>query len=224
MAQTELGEKMQGWSLSSKAEVKSDLSKLTKFPLETLWSILIKAVKTYPACNTAELATLEAEQRGIDGQDLYDVMAVWTYIWENSDGESPQVVTSDLVSLGLLSTDAAQPLTELLTRAEPFRKTANVVSSYLQTGAPLFVGLRGVVDIRCRFHETNEAFLISTAPGELIDTHPVVLANLTIKDPGGKETVISFLMDENDLGYMKRFVKNMEKELELSKSLLKSRS
>ncbi len=50
------------------------------------------------------------------------------------------------------------------------------------------------------------------------------MVNLTLAQPGDKESVISFVMDENDLNYMKRFVNHMERELELSKGLLKSLS
>jgi hypothetical protein len=225
MAQTALGARIEAWSANSKSELKSDLSRLSKFPPDLLWSILVKVAKTYPACNTSELAALEAEERGIkEAQELYDVISVWTYIWENSDGESPQEITADLIALELLSKQDAEVLFELLTKAAPFRQTAEVMASYLHVGAPLFVGLRGVVDVRCRFHRTDEEFFASGPPSELVDTFPVVLANLTINAPGDKETVVSFLMDENDLSYMKRFVRQMEKELELTKSLLKLRS
>jgi hypothetical protein len=149
------------------------------------------------------------------------VISVFTYIWENIDGESPQDVTADLTSLGLLSKDGARMLTDLLVSAEPFRETAKVASDYLRVGSALFATIRGTVDLRLRFHKTEEDFTSGKPPTELVAAQQVVLANLTISEPDGKETVVSFLMDDNDLSYMKRFVRHMERELELSKGLLK---
>lgn len=107
-----------------------------------------------------------------------------------------------------------------MTEAEPFRETAKVAASYLKVGAPLFVGLRGTVDIRCRFHRTDEDFTNTMTPNELVGAQQVIVANLTIHNLDEGETIVPFLMDENDLNFMKRFVKNMEKELELSKDLV----
>jgi hypothetical protein len=223
MPQTQLGQKIEGWSAGSKEEFKNDLNKLATVPLDALRTVVDKIAKTHPSCNVLELAALEVEQRNVsDLHELSDAISVWTYIWENISSESPQAVSADLVSLGLVSAPAAGILTELLTEAEPFRETARVTSRYIRVGAPLFVGLRGTVDIRCRFHKTEEDFTHGKSPSELVDVHQVILVNLELHTQDDEETVISFLMDENDLSYMKRFVRNMERELELSKGLLKS--
>ncbi len=220
MPQTELGRRVEGWSTGAKEELKADSAKLTKVPLEALRSVIDKIAKTHPACNAVELTTLEAEQRGVDTQTLNDAVSVWVYLWSNSDGESPQAVTADLISLGLVSNVVGGLLTELLISAEPFRETARAASKNLRIGAPLFTDIHGTVDIRCRFHKTEEAIVNLQFPSELVDAQQVIMANLTIRNPDDEEAVVSFLMDEADLSYMKRFVRNMEKELELSKGLL----
>lgn len=223
MVHTQLGKKIEDWSASSKAEFKNDLNKLTKVPLETLRPLARQVARTYPCCNVFELAALEAEQRGLpDPQELSDVLSAWTFVWENIDGESPQAIAGDLVALGLASDPVARILHELIVEAEPFRETAKVVASYLKIGSPLFVGLRGTVDIRCRFHKKDEDFTNTRRPTELVGVQQLIMANLTIHNLDDEESVISFVMDENDLAYMKRFVINMEKELELSRSLAES--
>lgn len=96
MLQTELGKKVEGWSASGREELKNDLEKLVKVPIEALRSVVDKIAKTHPACNTLELAAFEAEQRGISNpEQLTDSVSVWTYIWENIDGESPQAFAAD---------------------------------------------------------------------------------------------------------------------------------
>ncbi len=221
MPKTELGKQVEAeWSASAKADLKNDSEKLTKVSREALRSVIIKIAKTHPACNTTELTTLEAEQRGVDAQDLSDAVSVWVFLWRNTEGVSPQAVTTDLISLGLISNDVGDLLAELLTLAEPFREAALAASKNLRIGAPLFSDLHGTVDIRCRFHKTDEAINNNHFPNELVDAQQVIMANLTIRKPDDEEAVVSFLMDEADLSYMKRFVRNMEKELELSKGLL----
>lgn len=223
MLQTQLGEKMKGWAPKSKAELKNDLEKLTKAPLDILRAVVDKIARTYPACNATELAALEAEQRGIPHpQDLTDAISVFTYIWGNVDGESPQAITADLVSLELLSNDAGRILTELLLSAEPYRESARVASTYTRIGSSLFVGLHGTVDVRLRFHNTDEDFVNGKLPTELVGTQQLIVANLTLSQLDGEEVVVSFLMDEDDLRYMKKFIRNMEQGLELSRGLLKS--
>jgi len=60
-------------------------------------------------------------------------------------------------------------------------------------------------------------------PSKVHGVSPVVMVDLTLALPDQeKESVISFVMDENDLNFMKRFVKHMERELELSKEFLNS--
>src|SRR5260370_2554658 len=157
MPQTQLGQRIAEGSANSRAEVKADLDKLTKLPAPILHPVVYKIAKTHPACNPLELAALEAEQTGIaDPQALSDAVSVFTYIWENMDGESPQAVTADLESLGLLSKDGARILTELLVSAEPFRETAKVEASYLRIGSPLFAAIHGAVDLRLRSPTTND--------------------------------------------------------------------
>ncbi len=159
MPQTELGKKVKGWSNSSKEELKGDLQKLTKVPLGVLRSVIHEIARTYPACNPSELAAFEAEQHGLSNPtELSDSLSVWTYIWDNLDGESPHAVANDLVELGLSSEPAARLLSELMTEVEPLRETAMAASRYVKIGAPLFVSLRGTVDIRCRFHKRAEDF------------------------------------------------------------------
>ena len=223
MPETKLGKRMATWSDEAKEEFRADLEKVTKLPAKVLRSVLHKIAKTYPACNSVELAAVEAEQSAIDPQTLTDSVSVFTYVWENGEGESSKAVTADMESLGLLSKDAMPIVTELLTSAEPFREAALVESSYVRLGAPLFVGIRGTVDLRLRFHKTDVEFTIGVPPSKLLGTMALIMANLTINTTGN-ESVISFVMDENDLNYMKRFVKHMERELELSKGLLKSLS
>jgi hypothetical protein len=223
MPQTQLGDSLEAWTASAKAEFKNDLNKLTSLPTDALRTVVDKIAKSYPACNATELALVEAEQRGISNpQDLADVISAWTFLWSRTEGESPQVVVNDLASLGVISDDAGRVLTDLLEAAEPFRETAQTASLYLRVGAPLFVSIRGVLDVRCRFHRTAQEFQSGKLPSELIDAQQVIMANLTLNNPDDEEVVIPFLMDENDLRYLKRFVRNMEREIELSKSLLKS--
>jgi hypothetical protein len=153
---TQLGRKVELWSATAKSEFKADLESLLELPPETLHNLAYKIAKTFPACNPTELAALEAEQSsGADPRVLADAVSVFTYLWDNVDGEPPADVTSDFESLGLLSHEASGVITNLLESAEPFRATARVESSYIRIGAPLFVGIRGVVDLRLRFHNTG---------------------------------------------------------------------
>lgn len=223
MPETKLGQKVVGWSPSAKTEFKTDLDKLTKVPLKVLRTVVDKIARTYPACNVLELVALEAEQHAVPNpQDLSDSMAVFGYIWENIDGESSQAVIADLSSLGLLSKETVPILTDLLAAADPFREPAKVAANYLRVGSALFVTLRGTVDFRLRFHKTFDDFSTGKLPTELVGAQQVIMATLIVSQPDGEETAIPFLMDDNDLLYMKKFVRNMERELELSKDLLKS--
>jgi hypothetical protein len=221
MAKTQLGQSVEGWSGTAKAEMRADLDKLTELPLDVLRTVIDKIAKTHPACNVGELCALEAEQHAVpDPQLLSDAISSFTYIWENMGHESAKAVSEDLSSLGLLSNGAARILTDLLVSAEPFRATARVVSANLRIGSPLFVEIRGTVDLRLRFHKSEGELVGGKLPAEIIDGQQVIMANLTINGPGNNEKVVSFLMDDNDLKYLKRFVRNMEKELELTKHLL----
>jgi hypothetical protein len=223
MLQTYLGNTVEDWSDGAKAEIKTDLGKLTTISPDLLRTIVDEIARTHPCCNPVELAAVEAEKRGIDDpQALIDAVAAFTFVWGKTEKDTPQAITQDLLSLGLLSQGSAMVLTELLNRAQPFRKTATVTSHYLRIGTALFGDLRGTVDIRCRFHKTSEEFVSSRLPSELVDAQQVIVANLSINQPNGNGDVVTFLMDEKDLAYMKRFVRNMEKELELSKHLLGS--
>src|SRR5260370_32026814 len=148
MPETKLGKRMATWSEEAKEEFRADLEKVPKLPAKVLRSVLHKIAKTYPACNSVELAALEAEQSAIDPQTLTDAVSVFTYVWENGEGESPKAVIADLESLGLLSKDAMPIVTELLTSTEPFRKSSIVDSSYFRITAPLFAIIPGAIDIR----------------------------------------------------------------------------
>lgn len=221
MPHTRLGKTIEGWSDSSKAELKADLNKITSVPQEILASIVEKIARTHPACNTIELAELEAEQQSLpDPQALRDTISVFSYIWENMDGEDAPAVVADLLELNLITPDVTPLLTGLLESAEPFRQEARVASRYLRIGSPLFVGIRGTVDLRMRFHRTEEGFTAGRLPAEVVGVQQVVLVNLTLNRPSEVESVVTFLMDESDLKYMSRFVRNMERELELTKGLL----
>jgi hypothetical protein len=222
MPETKLGQKFLGWSSSSKAEFKTDLDKLTKVPFNVLRTVVDKIARTYPACNVLELVALEAEQHVTNAQDLSDSMAVFGYIWDNIDGESSEAVIADLSSLGLLSKQTEPILADLLAAADPFREPAKVAANYLRVGSALFVGIRGTVDFRLRFHKTYDDFSSGKLPTELVGAQQVIMTSLVISQPDGEETVVPFLMDDNDLLYMKKFVRNMERELELSKDLIKS--
>jgi hypothetical protein len=220
---TQLGQKVAQWSTSAKAEFKSDMESLAKLPPRVLHNLVDKIAKTYPACNPTELAALEAEASSTaDPQVFADAVAVFTYLWDNIDGESPADVAADFEALGLLSHESSGMVTDLLASAEPFRETARVESSYIRIGAALFVGIRGTVDLRLRFHKTDDDFMIGAPPAKLIGSQAVVMANLTINDPGNQERVIPFLMDENDINSLKRFIRHMEAELALSKELIKA--
>jgi len=223
MPDTELGEKIKKWSPGAKSEFKADLDALTKVPSDVLRPVVEKIAKTHPAVNPTELAAFEAEQTGLpDPEDLSNAVSAFTYIWENTGSESPKTVAEDLKSQGVLSQEAAGILVDLLTLAQPFREAALATSHCLRVGAPLFVSIRGVVDLRLRFHKTENEFRTGKTPTKLVGAHEVILVSLTLNNQQGPNNTVSFLMDENDLGYMKRFIRNMEKELELSKQLLKS--
>lgn len=86
-----------------------------------------------------------------------------------------------------------------------------------------FVNIRGTVDYRLRFHDTRDKFLAGRLPKQIFGAQQVIMANLAVSDPDGEERVVPFVMDENDLAYLKKFVRNMERELELSKDLIKVR-
>lgn len=219
---TQLGKRIEGWSASSQTQLRTDLDSVTKVPIPVLRSVVEKVVKIYPACNVIELAALEAERSSLPDSEIFlAAISSFTYIWENIyPSESPASVAEDLIALGVLSGGAATVLKDLLKAAEPFREAAKVASDYIRVGSPLFVGIRGTVDIRLRFHKTADEFAAGNLPSALVGSQQVIMANLTINQPDGEEAVVSFLMDENDLNYMKRFVRNMERELELSKGLL----
>jgi hypothetical protein len=87
-------------------------------------------------------------------------------------------------------------------------------------GSTLFVGLRGTIDLRLRFHKTEDEFLGGKLPTNVAGAQAVIMANLSVSEPDGTEAVIAFLMDENDLSYMKKFVRNMERELKIGKSMV----
>ena len=129
----------------------------------------------------------------------------------------------DFVPLGLLSADSSPMIAEMFASTEPFRETAKIDSMYVRIGTPLFVSIRGTVDIRLRFHKTENDFLVGTSPVGLLGTQYVMLENLTIKNTNTSNKAISLLIDENDLNSLKRFVTHMERELELSKNFLKER-
>jgi hypothetical protein len=225
MADTQLRKTLEDWSPASKAEFRADLENVTKIPPEGLRRVVQEVARTYPACNIREVIAREAERSSMaDPQELFDVMSGLTFLWANSGHETPQAVAQDLVSLEMASDAAAKIVEELLTSTLPLREGARAVSAYLRVGAPLFVSIKGVVDIRCRFHEKEEGLNSGAVPTRLIDTHPVVMASLLLNDEDDDEKTVSFLMDENDLGYLKRFVRNMEKELELSKRFFDTRS
>jgi len=61
---TQVGEKIRDLPESQKAEMKADLDKLTEIPPDLLRRIVDRIAKTYPCCNTVELAALEAEESG----------------------------------------------------------------------------------------------------------------------------------------------------------------
>ncbi|HKV92125.1 MAG TPA: hypothetical protein VJW20_06220 [Candidatus Angelobacter sp.] len=222
MLQTFLGTSVEKWSDSAKADMKTDLNKLTTVPQDLLRTIADEIARTHPCCNPVELAAFEAEKNGIaDPQDLIDAVAGFAFVWAKAEQQdTPLAITKDLLQLDVISQPAAQKLRELLTDAQPFKETADVTSNYLRIGTALFGDIRGTVDIRCRFHKTSEEFVSSRLPQELIDTYQVIITNVSINHPNGNNDVVAFLMDEKDLAYMKRFVRNMERELELTKHLL----
>jgi hypothetical protein len=223
MPETLLGQTISGWTPSAKQDFKIDAEKLPRVPLDILRTVADKIARTFPACSPTELVAVEAEQRAFPDKDLlHDAISTFVYLWDNIGTESSKAVVADLVSLGLVSQDTAGILTDLLVSAEPFRETALVASRYIRIGAPVFVGIRGTVDIRLRFHKTQEEFSAANTPKALFGAQQVILANLRLNDLSGNDETVSFLMDENDLMYLKRFVRNMEMELELSKTLLNS--
>ncbi len=224
MAQTELGRKVEGWSPSARQDLKNDLNKLVKAPRNILAVIVDKMARTLPACNVADLVALEAENHSVpDWRELGSSVAAVSFVMSNLDGQSPKSVTEDLSSILELSKEATTILGDLLTSAEPFRESAMAASTYLRIGAPLFATIRGTVDLRLRFHQTEAEFVMGGQPSKIHGINPVVMVDLTLALPDEeKESVVSFVMDQNDLRFMKRFVKHMERELELSKELLKS--
>jgi len=196
------------------------LEKLGSVPYEVLRPLSNRIAKAYPACNPAELGILESERVGkLDGQTLADVSSALAFIFDEADGDEPESVVSDLISLELLPQALAPKLLELAKSAQPLRKTANAAAANIKLGAPLFVNLRGTVDIRLRFNESEDQISVGSAPVGLLGSQRLIFANLTINRPGDKEAVIPFVMDETDLQYMKRFVRNMETALELSRKV-----
>jgi len=227
MLQTNLGRQVDGWSEKAKAEYKIDLDKITQVPLNVLRPVVGKLAKTLPACNSFELAVIEAERHSLENAGVFtSAVSSVSFLFENiGDDESPRAVVEDLVSIGIVSKDAAAILISLLGEFQPYRESAKAAAAYIRIGAPLFVGIRGTVDIRLRFHEKAGDLITTQSPNQLHGAQQVVMVDLIIsgykESDEFKEEVISFLMDENDLSYMKRFVRNMERELELSKGLLR---
>jgi len=180
MPETEFGKKFALWAEKNKQEFKADLGGITKIPFNVLRETVDKIAKTYPACNTSALAAVMAEEGGVtDVQAFSDFISAFAYIWDNSDGESPKAVTADLRELKLLSDNGATLLTDLLISAEPYRETAGVKSNYIRIGAPLFVEIRGTVDLRLRFHKTRDEYLSCKAPTELVGGQHVIMVSLT---------------------------------------------
>lgn len=222
MPKTQFGKGLEELSPTAFNEMKSDLGKLDKVPSNVLRTLISRIARTYPCSNMYEVASMLAQEHGIsDPQDIFDAASATTFIWENSEDEPVQAVVDDLKSAGLLSDGIAPILSDKLQVAAPLRELSKVASRYLRIGSPLFVTIRGTVDVRCRFHRTDEEFRTGKYPTELLDTQQVVLANMTINNPDLEEKCVSFLMDESDLRTMKRFVQNMERELELTKHFTK---
>ena len=225
MLKTPLGRRIEGWSATGKQELSDDLNELPKLQPEILKAVVDKIAKSYPACNVSEIVAQEAEERSIpEWKTLSDVAAALAFVFGNLDGQPSKDVASDLVSLELLSKEAARIFVELLESVEPLHGIARTVSAYLRVGSPLFVSIRGTVDLRLQFHRTEHEFLAAKQPTGIIEAHRVMLVSLTTTDAEDDDRVFHFLMDENDLTSLKRFIRNMETELELSKSLVKAGS
>lgn len=222
MAQTKLGKRIEGWSESEKQELKTDLDKLAKVPRNILDPIVDKIARTAPACNVADLVAVEADNHSLsDWRELGSSISAVSFVINNLDGQSAKSVTDDLTSILSLSKEATGVLNELLSSAQPFRESAEAASTYIRVGAPLFATIRGTVDLRLRFHQTERDFVMGGRPSRIHGVSPVVMVDLTLALPDQeKESVQSFVMDENDLKFMKRFVDHMERELELSKEFL----
>jgi hypothetical protein len=222
MVQTQLGKKVEGWSESQKQELKTDLDKLTKVPRKILDPIVDKIARTSPACNVADLVAVEADNHSLsDWRDLGSSVAAVSFVMNNLAGQSPTSVADELSSILSLSKEATKVLNELLLSAQPFRESAEAASTYIRVGAPLFSTIRGTVDLRLRFHQTEREFVMGGRPSRIHGVSPVVMVDLTLALPDEeKETIQSFVMDENDLKFMKRFVSHMERELELGKEYL----
>jgi hypothetical protein len=225
MAQTELGNKVEGWSPTAREDLKADLNKLLKVEPELLGVIVDKIAKSAPACNVPDLVALEAEKRSVsDFKELAAVVSAISFVLTNMDGQSAKSVTEDLTRILSLSTPVSAALSKLLESAEPFRESALAAVEYIKVGAPLFATIRGVVDVRLRFHKTASEFEMNAAPSRVQGIGHVMMVDLTVTRPNrsGDETVLSFLMDENDLAFMKRFVTHMERELEMSKEFVRT--
>ena len=222
MPKTEFGKVAAAMSADSQAEIASDLGKIARIPKDILRGALERIAKTYPACNVPEVAAQEAERHGIASpQDFFDAVSSLNFIWSSISGQALKAVAADLVELGLLSDNAVPLFIELLSAAEPFREIGKVVSNYLRIGSALFSEIQGTVDLRFRFHKRDEDLTSSALPTELVATQQVIVANLRLSAPNGDDQMVPFLMDENDLGAMKRFIRNMERELELTRSFAK---
>jgi hypothetical protein len=221
-AQTQLGMKVQAWTEVSKQDLRGDLNAIPTVPREVLTTIVDKVAKTSTACNVGELVALEAENNSIsDWEALSAAVSAVSFVLSNLGDDAPRAVADELGSLLALSKGATSLLGELLQSAQPFREMARVSAAYLKVGAPLFVEMRGTVDLRMRFHSSAEEFTMGAAPSKVHGVMPAVIVNLTITKPGNdEESVVSFLMDESDLNYMKKFIRHMERELELAKGWL----
>jgi hypothetical protein len=221
MAQTELGNKVERWSADAREDLKADLNKLVNFDQELLSVIVDKIAKSAPACNVPDLVAVEAEKRSVsDFKELGSAVLAISFILTNLNNESAKSVTEDLASILTLPAKVSAALSKLLSSAEPFREGALAAFEYIKVGAPLFSTIRGVVDVRLRFHKTASESEINAGPSRVegVAGH-IILADLTVTrvNERDEDRVVSFLMDENDLAIMKRFIAHMEKELEMSK-------
>jgi len=169
MLLSEWGKSVSEWSSASKTELKNDLEKLGSVPIEVLGPLSDRIARTYPACNPAELAILESERVSeLDGRTFADVASVLAFIFSKANDDEPESVVSDLVTLELLPQALAPKLLALAKSAQPLRKPANAAAANIKFGAPLFVRLRGTVDIRLRFNESAEDIGVGSAPVGLL--------------------------------------------------------
>lgn len=192
------------------------MAKTKAFTRDLLSSLSLKIVETFPT-NIYETVQEEAVRLNIaDSKNLSDAVSGVVYLWRNSEGASPQDLTSDLLEMDVISQEQATLLEDLLGTLAPSFRTADAVAAYKDLGLPALDDMTGTVDLRFRFHNSVDAFENYDEP-RIEAVHAAIVVSLILNDAKDVRNVVTFQMDESDLAMMERCTKLLRRELQLVK-------